>query len=780
MKQRNRLTTPSPTTMVGTLAIALAASACGAPATPRVDTPPVVVGAQHDALPPRVRGLVLLGELGCTNCHAQGDGEVIADARRGPDLASLETRVRGDYVERFLADPHAVEPGTGMPDLLRDLEPTAKRRAATALSHYVRSFATANRDDEPNDTAAAARGRTLFAEIGCSACHAPRDEHGKELPLPGSEPLGDLTSKYSMAGLRGFLLAPHDARPAARMPDFHLSRGDAHDLACFLVGRAAPTAPLGVDPREVETGRELFATRRCTHCHDLPDPARAPIAKPKPLRELDPGRGCLSATPGSWPHYPLSTVQRSDLVTALSQLTTPLAAEDAIRQRLAARNCTACHARDGLDGASAERSAWFTTSEPNLGADSRLPPTLSGVGAKLQPAWLHDAIAHGQHERPYLRTRMPGFGAAFAGDLAPLLAATDELPPLDPTPLPDDEKAAREVRELGRALVGDRGMNCIACHTFAGEQAGSMGAIDLVATTAARLRPAWFAHFLRAPFRFKPDTLMPQFFPGGVSTRPELGGGDATRQIEALWHYLAEGRNVQKPDGMRRPPLELVVDDSAVLLRRSVQGTGKRGISVGYPHGVNVTFDAESLALDQIWWGRFADAAPVWTGQGSGQVRILGKERAALPKGPAFVVATDDDAPWPDASRRDLGHRFVGYDLDAQQRPTFRYTCGDVAITDTPRELPPATAAGMATLRRTFTFASDGEPRLLFRAALGPQIDERGAGVVQVSGALRLRLPDGSFRIRAVGEQRELLVRIALVQGRAELTIDYEWLPEGR
>jgi mono/diheme cytochrome c family protein len=730
-------------------------------------------------LQPRTRGLLLLGELGCVACHAQGDVAAPADLRQGPDLASLGTRVRGGWIANYLADPLAVAPGTVMPDVLRGERKGTRRATAMALAHYLRSFASPP-VDEAVDPAAAARGGALFHSVGCAACHAPRDGAGREVPTAQAQPLGALADKYLLPGLRALLLAPHRARPAARMPDFHLTPAQAHDLASYLL--AAPTADAAaleppLDPQLADAGRTEFAARGCAHCHHLVDPARAPASAAPPLRTLDPHRGCLSGSVGAWPFYALSTQQRADVVVALRALTEPSTAEDDVSRLLASRNCTACHVRGNLGQITAERSALFTSDDASLGDESRVPPALDGVGAKLQRAWLVDAIAHGQTARPYLHTRMPGFGTAFAEQLADLLVHTDTLPPLDDpvTPLPRDEDAARAVIDLGRELAGDEGMNCIACHTFAGERVGAMGAIDLVESTGQRLRPEWFAHFLRTPFRFKPGTLMPQFFPGGVSVRPEVGGGDVSGQIEALWHYLAQGRNGRSPHGMRRPPIELTVGSDAVLLRRKVQHTGKRGISVGYPLGVNLTFDAERLALDQVWWGKFVDAAPVWTGQGNGEARILGSARTSLPRGPALVALPAKDAPWPTQTRRELGQRFLGYDLDRHQRPTFRYQCDGVTIEDTPSELalPTGAAGDRPILRRTLLLRAAVDTTLTLRVARAVVVADLGAGRVLVGSSLEIRVPPQSYRVHDIAGERELRVTIALVDGRGAAVVDY-------
>ncbi|MFN9334710.1 MAG: hypothetical protein ACK6D1_19145 [Planctomycetota bacterium] len=765
------------------LASALALPSCRDAVADAPSAPPVVAALARHELAPRVRGLVLRDELGCVACHADAADAPPAPGPRGPDLASVAARVRPAYLAAFLAAPHAVEPGTPMPDLLHGLAARDRAEAAANLAAYLQSFgaAAATSDAAPPaaDAAAVAEGRTLFHTIGGAACHAPRGADGRELPLPAATPLAPLAAKYTHAAQTAFLLAPHEARPARRMPDLRLAPAEAHALAHFLLAGSSdaattdrsPTAPA---PARVAAGRTTIAARGCVHCHPLADPLRAPSPAAKPLAALDPTRGCLSGRAGPWPHYALTDAQRADLAAALAAPSTPPAADEPLQRLLAGHDCTACHTRDDWANLADARQPFFVSADLSLGEDGRLPPTLTGVGAKLQPGWLRAAIAHGQAERPYLRTRMPGFGPRLADDLAARLAATDTLPPIPLLPLPAEGDPQREERELGRTLVGDKAMNCITCHTFAGERAGSMAAIDLVATTGQRLRPEWFAPFLRDPVRVRPDTLMPRFFVDGRSTRPEHAGGDVDRQIAAMWRYLAEGRNVGKPSGIRRAPIELEVGDEAVLLRRSAPHTGKRAISVGLPGGVNFTFDAERLALNQLWRGRFVDAAPVWTSQGSGEVRLLGDGRQQLPAGPMFATLADPDAPWPTADRRELGDRWLGYDLDAQQRPTFRYTCGAVAITDAPVERPQAPGSDQPPgLRRTFTFAAEQSTTLQFRAAVAARIYELGAGRVQVGDGLELQLPVGSYRVLDRDGGREVRVAIPVPTTGASLTIDY-------
>ena len=741
------------------LALAFSMASCGS-GVPRTDSAPVIAGAEADGLAPHVRGRVLLGELGCTNCHADPRG--LAAARPAPDLQTVGARVTSDYLVRYLTSPMDAEPGTAMPDLLRDLDGQELRSTARELAAYLRSFATGPADDVAPDPGALMLGEELWNTVGCRACH-------DDTPAG----LAHVQEKYTLATLQRFLLAPHAARPGARMPKFALSPTEANALANHLMRGAAERAPApAISAADVDAGRGHFAARGCVHCHQLNDPQRAPSTRAQPLAQLDPQAGCLSGTQGAWPHYALSDQQRDDLRSALAG--EPLAGEARVQQHLASRNCLACHARGDLDTL-ADRAELFDTHDPTLGLEGRVPPPLTGVGAKLQAAWLENTIAHGQQERPYLKTRMPGFGDAFGAELTAALTAHDELPPTEIAPLPKDRKQAEEVIKIGQQLAGDKGMGCIACHLFAGEQGGSMAGIDMLHSTRERLRPEWFKRFLLDPYAFKPGTLMPKFYPDGKSTRPEIADGDVDAQLDALWHYLAKGRNVRKPSGLRRPPIELTVADEAVILRRAVQNTGKRGISVGYPGGVNVTFDAETLALNQIWWGRFVDARPVWTSQGHGQAHVLERRRAQLPLQPNLAPLADPTAPWPDTTRRARGDRWLGYDLDEQQRPTLRYTCGEVEVSDTLREVRDG---DVTVLRRRIE--SEREAPLVLRIARHQNITRTSANTAVVDGWMQVRSYAQPLVLVEHGDHKELRVAFApSEEGGTTQQVDYS-LVEGK
>lgn len=686
-----------------------------------------------------------------------------------------------------------------MPSPLRDRSDSERAATAAALADYLCSFAASAPNarispaPEPIDAAAIERGKTLFHQVGCVACHAPRDAQDREIALPGSLLLSNLGAKYRPAALRAFLLDPESVRPESRMPNLRLTPTEAHELTGYLLASASapPVQSSAIDPQRVALGRSSFAELGCAACHELTDAARSAPRRPKSLGELaGSGTGCSSDDPGPWPAYSLSSGQRDDIAVALASLETPFSDAQRIDQQIASRNCTACHIRGESGDIRAQLRGYFTTNDLSLGEHGRVPPALTLVGAKLQLEWLIDAIAHGQAIRPYLNTRMPGFGTAFAKSLGERLARVDTLPPLAlPEDLAVEDERHEATRELGCDLVGDKAMSCISCHTFAGERAGPIAAVDLVDSTAQRLRREWFHHFLLKPSAIAPGTLMPEFYVNGMSTRPNFGDGTAVAQIDAMWEYLAEGRNTRKPSGLRHLPIELEVAGEAVILRRSAQDSGKRAIAVGYPSGINLTFDAENLSLNQIWWGRFLDASGVWYGQGSGETRPLSDDLAKLPKETPFATLPGADAPWPTTSRRESGAEWRGYDLDALQRPTFRYVVDGIAIEDTPLPVPPespgagAAANELATLRRTLRFtavSSAPDATLSFLAARDARIEELRPGELAIGESLRLGLPDGSYRIRRNESASEVVIAISLATGRADLVIEYRWQKDGK
>ncbi len=617
-------------------------------------------------------GRLLYNELGCVNCHGGSTGLPV---RRGPELATLAQRARGEWVTAFIADPERMHPGSTMPRVLHGVE----EGAFVALRHYLASIGAQSaakpvRINHVN----ASRGGVLFHMIGCVACHEP----GKDFVPPDGAPQAsdfthrsaafpDLKAKYSLASLSAFLLDPLKVRGDGRMPAMGLEAQDAADLAGHLLGYegsngalAPQVEPLVMDGVLVEKGRALAETGRCASCHTLP---RATVPGVVALKRNE--GGCLSVeAAGSAPRYRLSEVQRAALRLFLSKKDEPVAPVTAARLSLQALNCVACHERDGQGGPDTARKAYFQ-GDHNLGDTGRYPPPLTAVGRKLRPEWFAKVLSGGNRVRPYLQTRMPVFGPA-ADPLVKLLGGVDALVAKT---LPGGDDTA------GRRLLGTTGgAGCITCHRWGTRPSLGIQGLDL-SNIGQRLQEGWLREYLLNPAAYRPGTLMPSFWPDGKSFNAEILGGDTDRQIASI-HSFAKSANGE-PEGFPNQAsgeFEIVPKDRPVVQRTFMEGAGTHAILVGFPTGVHLAYDGQRAGPAVVWKGRFFDAYTTWFSR----FPVFEK-----PPGERVVQ-------WPQPGTA----RFDGYRLDARGNPIFVSTRGGVRV----EELFEGVENG---LRRTVTWA---------------------------------------------------------------------------
>ncbi|MBS0260519.1 MAG: c-type cytochrome [Planctomycetes bacterium] len=366
-------------------------------------TPSPAIPGNHP-LTEAQQGALLIAELRCGACHA-GVPEPAFPARTAPDLAEVGSRIAPDYLRRFLAAPATAHPGTTMPDVLAAAPPAEREQIAEALTHFLVSQASQPFQPQPSDQPQTAAGRTLFHTVGCVACHGPRDP-APELPpnpqrpeeddpddvpppkpsfAPIALPLGHVAKKYSPHSLTQFLFQPLRVRSSGRMPDMQLTPAEAQALADYLLDPDQPHAPpLTPQPALVQAGRQYYQKFNCAACHPLPGQAAAPqIAA---WKATAPSRGCLSEKPGPGPHYGLTAAQSQAVRAAIAAPPAPAADALVVAQTLTALRCIACHIRDSYGGVPEEYNPYFSGTEKNLGEDGRIPPPLTLVGAKLQPA----------------------------------------------------------------------------------------------------------------------------------------------------------------------------------------------------------------------------------------------------------------------------------------------------------------------------------------------------------------------------------------------------------
>lgn len=176
------------------------------------------------------RGTLLINELNCASCHSGAKVSWNADPKQAPVLSEIGNRVRPEYFEKFLVDPHGTKPGTSMPDVLNGKSPSEKKLIAESIGHFLAS--TGKTVDTAPFAGPVGNGEKLFHSIGCVACHNPQNE---KTEIATSVPLGKLSEKYTIPGLASFLQDPLKARPSGRMPHLSLNGKEAQDIASYLL-----------------------------------------------------------------------------------------------------------------------------------------------------------------------------------------------------------------------------------------------------------------------------------------------------------------------------------------------------------------------------------------------------------------------------------------------------------------------------------------------------------------------------------------------------------------
>lgn len=699
--------------------------------------------------------------------------------KQAPELMNVGSRLTPDFIKRFIAEPSSAHPGTTMPDMLGGESPEKRQEAAEAISAYLTSLHAGPAAQPVMELAENPElaGGKLFHSVGCVACHSPRDEAGNEITSAGVVPLGHLEGKYLPGALAEFLHAPLKVRPSGRMPDMKLRREEAALLAAFIGGKPDAAQEKAVaDVNLIEAGRRAFEQFNCTACHQPEASSPAGRAGP-PLGGLDLAGGCLSETPGSAPNFQLAAPQRDSIRQALANPRVDPPAADRIREHLTRLNCISCHVRDDFGGVSASLDGYFQSTEEALGNESRIPPPLTLVGAKLRPEWLRNVLHDGLVVRPYMTTRMPLFGSEGLAELADLFSGTDHLEPVELSG--PDENIGPEVRNAAHQLLGDTGLNCIACHNFNGKDSPGMKGLDVM-TSYQRLQPAWFYQFMKNPAAFRPGIIMPSYWPDGIAVQTEILDGDADEHLKALWHFMSLGHSARDPSGLRVLPSILEATDGVMTYRGRSSVAGYRGVAVGFPEGIHYAFNAQNGAFSAIWKGGFVNVG--WQGQGPGNFNPIGKS-IHLSQDVGFLRTFDLTASWPPRPLtseeqpvnpdplypRNHGYGFLGYSVDESSVPTLQYRCGPLVIDDK------TIATSESSLRRTFRISSPAKDTVWFRALTGT-IESKSANSFKTPD-LELTIDSGTAHLRAAADgSQELLIELSLPEGESTVTLDYELL----
>ncbi len=529
-----------------------------------------------------------------------------------------------------------------------------------------------------------------------------------------------------------------------------------------------PGEKLAVNRDRRARGQSHYIQLGCAACHDrgmAPDGARSFATLP-----AEPA-GCLDPSPSGGsraPRFPMSDVEIGGILALLERraefevLPTEERAVNLVFDRL---GCDGCHARDGVGGPTDQTQHLFTgTAE--LGDEGRLPPDLTGIGAKLKLSWLERVLLEGASVRPYMTTRMPIYAQNHIEGLAKRLHRVDGGNDHDVPPFSDEAVAA------GRFLAGGEGFRCIDCHDFAGHRSLGEPAIDL-ATVGERLQPGWYREYMLDPQSMRPGTRMPAFWTPGLDLFPDLLGGNGGAQIDATWSYLALGESAPLPSGLvvDRRTYDLIPVDEPILFGAFFEGLSGRVVCCGYPERISIAYDVEHTRLAKVWRGRFMNARGTWEGRAGQLETPEGSAAIDFPAGDAIAKIRRESEKWPKGTSRENGWRQRAIDRDSERRPVFRREHAEWGVTVEESITPRYSAEGSSIVRTVKVTGGDGS--LMFRAWIDPELVRTDDGF-EVPHGPKIRIQGGEAGLHLVfGFPTEL--RVAIPAGGATIEVEVQW-----
>lgn len=773
------------------------------------------------------RGEQLFHTIGCVACHGpmkgnSDDGSSDSMPTSVP-LGSLTEKYSLPSLHAFLKNPLAVRPGGRMPDLRLDDKQSrdlacfffkdVKLSARVNFAYYeggwqkLPDFSSLEPKTEGQASSFDISVRQRNDGFGLrfsGFIHIPKD--GEYRFLLGS----DDGSRLSVAGetiIDNDNVHPHSVKDGRKklaqgvypVQVDYFEAGGHESLSVEIEGAGLPRQSLAsittmteqkpepepgkeefiLDKGLAKQGQELFASAGCASCHQMKFSGK-PIASKLQARGLidlaELNEGCLSDAPKpGLPHYQLSELQRSHLVAAIESAKSGSGhvSEQAIHRTMAQFNCFACHDRDKQGGVEEVRNEFFTSTMKEMGDEGRIPPSLNGVGDKLTEEWMKNILGNGSKDRPYMLTMMPKFGASNVSHLTAAFRDADlkTEAKIAEYSLPDPK-----MKAAGRKLAGDKALSCIKCHTFNGSKALGIQSIDL-SIMSKRLREDWFHRYMENPQIYRPGTRMPAPWPSGIALIEDVLDAHAGQQMHAVWLYLTDGPKAGPPPGLIKGAIVLKAETQPRIYRNFIEGVSPRGIAVGYPEGVNLCFDADTLSLALIWENEFIDASRHWNGRGQGNQPPLGDNVYRLVRGVPFAVLENESSDWPTAAPAEQGYRFRGYRFNMSRQPIFLYSKDRIAISDA--TIPVKSDGEFATFERTLVLESPSpiDQTIWYRAAVGSKIEKMQGGFM-VDDHLRLSFEGANAAgtvIRQSGGTTELLVPVRFSDGTAQLVQRYGW-----
>jgi hypothetical protein len=178
-------------------------------------------------------------------------------------------------------------------------------------------------------------------------------------------------------------------------------------------------------------------------------------------------------------------------------------------------------------------------------------------------------------------------------------------------------------------------------------------------------------------------------------------------------------------------------------------------VNVGNQDKLHYTYDLSNGAIAQIWKGDFLDTSPMWDNRGDGSSRPRGTILALTDA--QIFVSNDAKGTFSEAPIENSNFRALGYDLNTDNLPTFRYKIYGSDVEDQIR-----ITDGKYLTRTLNVKNADATKPMMCRLAVGSSISKLTDDTYEVDGkSYYIKVPSGTVAtIEKSGENTMLLVPV--------------------
>ena len=254
-----------------------------------VPKPGDTVVAEHSAAQADpAAGASVYGQSFCASCHAaQNAAGNLVGGDVGPELTRIGNKVKPEWLEGWLSNPHIYDSNTRMPRYRWTGQQLSAVKAFLLNKSDSDYLASVHLD--PATPAQIAHGKALVSEYGCAACHEisgirKPENFAPELSRIGSKPVVQLVFVQGMQHtlpdyIAGKIRAPRAFGQSLRMPQYSFTPEQVDSLATALLALTdrSHTLPLSLqvsashdsDYRAAGAAGRLMDDMNCYACHRI-------------------------------------------------------------------------------------------------------------------------------------------------------------------------------------------------------------------------------------------------------------------------------------------------------------------------------------------------------------------------------------------------------------------------------------------------------------------------------------------------------------------------------